>query len=178
MASNARWTLSATDLSATPKEAGRYLAVGEVSDATGLAQATILDAITRNISNADNPLIALASPAVIFNKGPLWSTEQVDQYNAQQKAKTAGKALTSALLPRISPEEAQQRGLVSLRELAERSQQHEQTVRRWVKDQRFPQAVARRKQEGEPGQPEHVYPQVDALTWIAQRLADSRRKSA
>jgi hypothetical protein len=165
--SRARWSADALDLSATPDKISEYLTVGQLSDATGLAEATLRDSLTREvITNESNPRGALCRPAAHFGNEPLWSTIQLAEY----KRRVAVKEGKADELPLVTATEAEERGLVSTAEIAEMFGLHDQTLRSaQAKDGKFPAAVARRSRGGRPGVPEHVRPLDQVLPWAEAR---------
>lgn len=162
----AQWALEAEDISATPGRITEFLTVGQLSDATGLAEDTLKDPLTRTkITNADNPRGALCRPTHRFHDIPLWSPEQLEDY--RRRLETRGKPD----LPPVSPGEAAKRRLFSTVELARLLDVHDQTLRRAQNtDETYPPAVARRTRGGNPGVPEHVRELDKVLAW-----ADARR---
>lgn len=165
--SRARWSADALDLSAAPDKISDYLTVGQLSDATGLAVATLKDSLTREaITNEDNPRGALCRPAAKFGGEPLWSTSQLAEF----KRRVAVKNGDSEDLPLVSAEEAAERKLVSIAEIAEMFALHDQTLRSaQAKDGNFPPAIARRSRGGRPGVPEHVRELDAVLAWAETR---------
>lgn len=162
----ARWAMEARDLTDTPAEAGKYLTVGQLSDAIGLAPGTIKDSITRSpITNTDNPRSAICMPAArIGDNLPLWSPEQRDNFlrirQEVESAKDAAKQLEA-----VTAAEARERNLYSLVELAEMFNLHDQTLRRaQSQDGSFPRAVARRRKDL-PGVPEHLFELDPMIEW-------------
>lgn len=168
--SRARWSADALDLSRTPDKIADYLTVGQLSDATGLAEATLKDSLTREeITNPDNPRGALCRPVAKFGGEPLWSTAQLAEF----KRRVAVKNGDGEDLPLVTADEATERNLVSIAEIAEMFGLHDQTLRSaQAKDGNFPAAVARRSRGGRPGVPEHVRRLDQVLTWAETRGYD------
>lgn len=168
--SRARWATQAKDLTATPGEASKYLTVGQLSDAIGLAPGTIRDSITRApITNPDNPRSAICRPAAhVGTKVPLWSPKQRDEYlRIRREADDARDVIER--LEAITATEARERGLYSLVELAERFNVHDQTLRRaQSQDGSFPRAIARRRKDV-PGVPEHLFSLEAMNGWAAAK---------
>lgn len=162
----AQWALKAEDISATPGRITEFLTVGQLSDATGLAEDTLMDPLTRTeITNGDNPRGALCRPTHRFHDIPLWHPDQLAEYRRRLEDKP------KATLPPVSPAEAAKRRLFSTVELASLLGVHDQTLRRAQNnDETYPPAVARRTRGGNPGVPEHVRELDKVLAW-----ADARR---
>jgi hypothetical protein len=161
--SRARWATGATDLTATPGEASKYLTVGQLSDAIGLAPGTIKDSITRApITNPDNPRSAICRPAARIGDLPLWTPEQRDRFLRIRRTTDEKSAVK---LEAITADEARERDLYSLVELAEMFDVHDQTLRRaQSQDKDFPRAVARRR-KAIPGVPEHLFKLDPMVKW-------------
>lgn len=161
----AQWAQQAEDISATPGRITEFLTVGQLSNETGLAEATLLDRLTRvEITNKRNPRSALCRPTHRFKDIPLWSKSQLKRYRELQAA------VSKPDLARVSPVESAERGLYSTVELAELLGVHDQTLRSAQKnDEAYPPAVGRRTRSGEPGVPEHVRKLTDVLKWAEGR---------
>lgn len=159
----AEWMREAKDLVGNPHEVGKHLTVGMVSNKTGLATRTIEDTLTRKrITNEGNPRSALCRPEYRFGKTPLWSHEQVERY----KKLAAQTKHHDDTLPLVTVAEAYERSLVSTAEIRERLGLHDQTLRRYQRDDNdYPEAVARLSREGSPGVPEHLREWVKVLGW-------------
>lgn len=160
----ARWAADARDLTDDIQTAATYLTVGKVSDQTGLSSETIEDSLTRRpISNKTNPRSALCSPAARIGNTPLWSAEQVAEY---QRLHAAAAAAPRADLPTVSKAEADDQGLVDITTAAGRVGVHEQTLRKAQRfDVNYPASVAVRARDGQPGPPEHLRRWVDIRAW-------------
>lgn len=182
MATNtrARWAKGVEDLAQRHHEVGQYLTVAQVAGRIGLSPNTIADALSRPaISRGRNPLRPLCRPAMRIGNVPLWSEEQVQEALALRRSGTASGhrhlGSTKRQLPVLSKNSANKLGYVSTREIAERvymtararrdpesgnlKSVHEQTVRRWARDEEdFPAAIALRARENEhAGVPMVVY---------------------
>lgn len=168
--SHAQWKQEAKDLTDTPGEAGKYLTVGKISDATGLAAGTLKDSITRKaISNKKNPRSALCRPAARVGDVPLWSPQQLDRYQRLRAEREAERedAKGARNLESVTIMEAINRKLYSLVEYAEMFKVHDQTLRRaQSQDGTFPAAVACRQNFG-PGVPEHLFPYDKMIAWAS-----------
>lgn len=166
----ARWAKGARDLTDIPAEASKYLTVGQLSDAIGLAPGTIKDSITRQpITATDNPRSAICMPAArIGDNLPLWSPQQRDNYlRIREEVKAAKDAAkeTAKQLEAITADEARERDLYSLVEIAAMFNLHDQTLRRaQSQDGSFPRAVARRRKDL-PGVPEHLFELDKMVQW-------------
>jgi len=162
----ARWMTEALDLTDTPAQSGDYLTAGQLSDAIGLAEVTILDPITRTpITQTSNPRSAICRPAARIGPIPLWSKEQLARYQELRAAREEDKALGPHALDAVSATEAEKRGLYSIIEYAEMLNLHDQTLRRAQShDETFPPAVARRHKDT-PGVPEHLFEIEPMINW-------------
>lgn len=164
--SRARWASTAVDLSNDLTKAAQQITLGALADATGLSQRTIEDSLTREkITSPDNPRGAIDRPRYSVGGNPLWSHSQLAEF--AKRARIDKKVD----LPLISPEAAEERGLISTIELAEMLGKHDQTVRRWEANfaDTYPAAVARRSRDGRPGVPEHVRPLAKIVEWITEQ---------
>lgn len=166
MNTRAKWVEGVPDLYATGRlaDVDSYLTVAAVSAKTGLAVNTIVDLLSRPpITAPTNTLASISRPKARIGNQPLYSADQVDEVIVRQR-ETGHRHLGggSEPLPRVSPEEARKRDLISVAEIADLCTPpvHEQTVRRWARDREdFPRAVALRSREGgHPGVPLVVYP--------------------
>jgi hypothetical protein len=165
--SRARWSADALDLARNPEKITDYLTVGQLSDATGLAEATLKDSLTREkITNEENPRGALCRPAAKFGGEPMWHPDQLAEF----RRRVAVKNGDTEDLPLITAAEATERQLVSIAEIAELLGVHDQTLRSaQAKDSTFPAAIARRSRGGRPGVPEHVRKLDDVMNWANTR---------
>lgn len=161
----ARWMVDALDLTATPGEASKFLTVGQLSDATGLAEDTIKDSITRSpITVANNPRSAICRPAARIASLPLWSKQQLDEFLTIRQENEDAKDVIKRL-EAISEDQARERNLFSLVKFAELLKLHDQTLRRaQSQDGSFPQAVARLSKDV-PGVPEHLFEFSAMIEW-------------
>jgi hypothetical protein len=163
----AEWAANALDLTHEPGRSQNYLTVGAVSDLTGLSTRTIEDSLTREeITNEDNPRGALCRPAARVGNVPLWEPAQVDEYKRRVRASSNRQVA----LPLVTPQEADERGLVTVEEAADRLGVHGQTLRRHQRnDNNYPPALARRSRGGAPGVPEHVREWSAILVWAESK---------
>lgn len=165
----ARWAESAIPLKSF-EEAAKHLTVGQVSDRTGLSQNTLEDSLTREqITNARNPRRVLCRPRYRFGSMPLWTEEQVQEYlDLARKVEEERQRVEQ--LPLYSPAEAQERNLVTTKEIAERFGWHGQTPRRYQRDQEgYPAAVGRLRRIGEPGIPDFLRSWPEMQAWAKGR---------
>lgn len=160
----ARWEADALDLTKDIRTAATYLAVGEVSDLTGLSTQTIEDSLTRKpITNEANPRGALCNPAARIGRIPLWSRQQVDEYLRRRRAI---EAEPTPDWPTVSKDEAEEQGLVDIVTAAKRFGLHEQTLRKAQRfDATYPKTVAVRSRDGRPGPPEHLRRWDEIVEW-------------
>lgn len=165
----ARWAESATPVSSF-EEASKHLMIGQVSDQSGLSQKTLEDSLTREeITSQRNPRRVLCRPAYRFGVMPLWSKEQVQKYLDLLREVEERKA-EEGQLPSFSPAEAREKNLVTTKEIAERFDWHDQTPRRYQRDdEEYPPAVGRLRRAGEPGIPDFLRSWVDVKAWAARR---------
>lgn len=167
MSTRARWADGATPV-VDPKEATKYLTMGQVSDQTGLSQKTLQDSLTRDeITNPRNPRGALCRPLRRWGNLPLWEPEQVQRY---QEMVALLEDADEVELPSYGPTEARQEDLVTTKEIAERLGVCDQTIRRWQRnDGEFPVAVGKLRRYGEPGVPDHLRPWSEVVKWVRNR---------
>jgi len=180
----AHWATGVPDLVNDLDEVPNYLSVAQVSAATALSTNTIEDALSRDpITKPGNPLGPLSRPARRVGNTPLWSSEQVEEAVRLQRA-NGHRHLGGGdrPLPVVDAETADEKGYISTEEIAAMTHMvtrmargmrpvHEQTVRRWVRDNGdFPPAVAlRARRAGHPGVPIVVYRADDVLRFLLDR---------
>jgi len=178
----ARWAEGVPDLVGDLTQVPNYMNVAQVSAATSLSPNTIEDALSRPpITNPGNALGPLSRPARRVGNTPLWSREQVDEAVRRQRA-TGHRHLGGGdrPLPLVDADDADRSGYVSTEEIAEMAHMrtqgelrpvHEQTVRRWARDNGdFPPAVAlRARSQGHPGVPIVVYDGEKVLEFLRNR---------
>ena len=158
MNTRAHWAEAVPDLYGDPSKLSDYLTLPEVADRTSLSPNTLKDALSRpKVTRTDTPMYALSRPAARVGNQPYYSHEQVEQAlgiakNSQHRHLGGG----DEPLPSVTADEAARTGLISTVEIAEFANVHEQTVRRWVREQAsFPQAVALRARSGDHGVKAH-----------------------
>lgn len=163
----AQWAQGIPDIITTPGRITEFLTSGQLSDATGLAENTLLDRLTRKpITRKDSPRGALCRPAARLGDLPLWSPEQLAEYHARIEARNKREQE----LPVVTPAQARERHLYSTFELAEMLGLHDQTLRRAQgDDEDYPDVVATRSRDGRPGVPEHVRELGAVLEWAHGR---------
>lgn len=167
----ARWTEGIPDLYADLEEAAKYFTTERVSDQTGFSVGTITDLLSREpITKPTNPQGALSRPKARIGTRPLYSQEQIDEANRRRAAQTGDRFLggQNQPLPKVSAEEAYRQGLISVPEIAELADVHEQTVRKWAsRTKGFPEPRATREREsGHSGVPFVVYQHKAIEKWL------------
>jgi hypothetical protein len=167
----AKWVADIPDLTSRLKEAGNYLDVASVSEATGFSPQTILDLLSRDpITSETNPQGALSRPAARIGNTPLYSKTQVaDCQRRQRGAGGRHPGGTYTPLPKVSTEQARESGLLSTVEIAAIADVHEQTVRKWIsRTAEFPAAVAHRErdEDGHSGVPFVMRNGAEVRRWL------------
>lgn len=138
----ANWTASAILLTPRSAVGSGYIDLRELADHTGLAEATIRDALSRPpVPDASIPLGALARPAAriggLASPEPMWSPEQVADYDKRKLAQADQTgSQRNPDLPTVTIEQAEQRGLASVETLAEELGLAPNTLRRWSRTYR------------------------------------------
>jgi len=165
----AQWADDVPDLyGESLAKAGDYLTIAQVSNLTSLSPNTLRDALSRPpVTRKDNPMFALSRPAARIANQPLYSPEQVEQAKKIQKD-TGHRHLGGGTeaLEVVSPQEAERAGLVSIVEFKDFAGVHEQTVRRWAREQEsFPQPVALRSRSGGEQDGARVHPGVPIVMY-------------
>jgi hypothetical protein len=184
----AQWADDVPDLyGESLAKAGDYLTVAQVSNLTSLSPNTLRDALSRPpVTRENNPMFALSRPAARIANQPLYSHDQVEQAIAIQKS-SGHRHLGGGeeALPGVTPEEAKRAGLVSIVEFKDFAGVHEQTVRRWAREQAsFPSPVALRSRSGgedddvkvHPGVPIVMYELDAAKEWLRNYIETGRGK--
>lgn len=158
MNTRAHWAEDVPDLYGDPSQLSNYLTLPEVADRTSLSPNTLKDALSRpRVTRTDTPMFALSRPAARVGNQPYYSQAQVDEAlkiaeSGQHRHLGGG----DEPLPSVTAAEAERTGLISTVEIAEFANVHEQTVRRWVREQdSFPRAVALRARSGDHGVKAH-----------------------
>lgn len=142
----AAWTEHATDITeGGPPVWSEYLTVEMLSDAIGLAPATIMDALTRRPTDTD-PRHAIYRPAARIGQTrvaavPMWGLDQAHAYNKLHRAREIAlgesrrsKTVQAGNLPVYNVAAAAEKGLASTEELAEITGVAENTLRRWARE--------------------------------------------
>ena len=165
----ARWIEGIPDLHDEGKlgEAGTYLTVNQVSEHTGFSPKTITDLLSREVITSDQPLGALSRPAVRIGTTPLYSQDQVTECLRRHSA--SGRSSVASTVPKITAEQAQRSGLVTVQEIATEYGFHEQSVRKWASRTRdFPKVVATRERDADrhSGVPFNLYRRDKVRTWL------------
>jgi hypothetical protein len=178
MNTRAKWVEGVTDLSGRLGDAANYLEVPAVAERTGLSPSTITDLLSRKqITSSTNVLAPISRPAARISNVPLYSEEQVAEVVERQR-RTGHRHLGGGdkPLPSLSAAKCRARNLVSVHEIAELANaadpggMHEQTVRRWAREEEsFPKAVALRSREGgHPGVHEVMRPRRAVVAWLVK----------
>lgn len=175
----ALWADGVPDLYGDLDTARKYLTIQQVSEKTSLSPNTLQDALSRTpVTRQDNPMFALSRPAARIANQPLYSKEQVDQaLKIQRESGHRHLGGGNAPLDVIAPDEAAKLGLMSIVEMHEWSGVHEQTVRRWAREQdSFPRPVALRARAGtdgakvHPGVPVVMYERDEYERWLREYI--------
>lgn len=178
----AAWTKYAEDITGDRARWDDYLDAAQLSDRIGLAEATIMDILTRSPQEGD-PRIAIYRPAARLGQTrlsavPMWKPEQAEQYLEMDARRT--NASNRADLPVYSLQEATDRGLASTDELAAELGVAENSIRRWSREvPDFPPEVGQAERIP-PFQfgPPRVLRSLDAVRrWVLEnaRLDDEHR---
>jgi hypothetical protein len=180
----ATWTATAEPIS--PSDAVRlgYLDLDQLVDRTGLAAATIRDALSRSpIEDSTVPLGALARPAAriggVASPAPMWSPEQVADFARRREARLrAGQ--TATVLPEVTATEARERGLASIEALAEELGLAPNSLRRWSRTFRtdsggraaFPPevALAAREEPNHRGRQHRLRDRLAVIRWVRDHV--------
>lgn len=184
-ASNTRalWADGVPDLYGDPDAHRKHLTIQQVSEKTSLSPNTLQDALSRApVTRKENPMFALSRPAARIANQPLYSREQVEQaLKIQRQSGHRHLGGGDAPLEVITPEEAKRIGLMSIVEMHEWSGVHEQTVRRWAREQdSFPRPVALRSRSGaggakvHPGVPVVMYEREEYERWLRDYIETGR----
>jgi predicted DNA-binding transcriptional regulator AlpA len=184
-ASNTRalWADGVPDLYGDFDTARKYLTIQQVSERTSLSPNTLQDALSRApVTRRENPMFALSRPAARISNQPLYSVEQVEQaLKIQRESGHRHLGGGNKPLEVISPEEAAKIGVMSIVEMHEWSGVHEQTVRRWAREQdSFPRPVALRSRSGaggakvHPGVPVVMYERDEFEKWLRNYIETGR----
>jgi hypothetical protein len=165
----AEWAKEAKDFTDNPSRAKGLLSIGDVSDMTGLAKATIRDSLTRRQVSSPTARGAICRPYARIGEVPLWSPDQVTEYQRRASLANAQRA-NSDVLPLISIGEAAERGLITTKDICAMLGLHDQTLRRYERDdETYPPALARQSRDGQPGVPEHVRDRAEVLAWARDK---------
>lgn len=171
----ALWADGVPDLYGDLDAARKYLTIQQVSEKTSLSPNTLQDALSRApVTRQDNPMFALSRPEARIANQPLYSREQVERaLKIQRESGHRHLGGGNKPLDVISPDEARKIGVMSIVEMSEWSNCHEQTVRRWAREQdSFPRPVALRSRSGaggvkvHPGVPVVMYERDQFEQWL------------
>lgn len=179
MNTRAQWITGIPDLYDNLEAARNHRTVAQVSERTGFSPITITDLLSREpITSVTNPLGALSRPAARIGTNPYYSDAQIEECLRRRNAATdLNLGGTFTPLPKVSAAEAERRGLLSITEIAELANVHEQTVRRWKsREAGFPAPVALRErdEDGHSGVPFVVHEGAAVRTWLRERKPRSR----
>ena len=175
----ALWAEGVPDLYGDLDAARKYLTIQRVSEQTSLSPNTLQDALSRApVTHQDNPMFALCRPAARIANQPLYSEDQVKQaLRIQRESGHRHLGGGDKPLEVISPAQAAEQNLMSIVEMHEWSGVHEQTVRRWAREQdSFPKPVALRSRSGaagakvHPGVPVVMYEQGEFEKWLREYI--------
>lgn len=185
MNTRAHWAEDVPDLYGDASQLSNYLTLPEVADRTSLSPNTLKDALSRpRITRADNAMYALCRPAGRVGNQPYYSPEQVEQaLEIAQSSQHRHLGGSDEELPGVTAEESENTGLISVVEIADFTGMHEQTVRRYIReDETFPKAVALRARGGRegvkahPGVPIVVRELEDVQAWVREFVETNQGK--
>jgi predicted DNA-binding transcriptional regulator AlpA len=166
----AAWADDVPDLYGDLKTAATYYSLMQASEETSLSPNTLADTLSRPpVTREDNPMFALSRPAARIGNSPLYSKQQVaDAIRIQKTSQHRHLGGGQSPLTVVSPEESRRCEFISIREIATYAGIHEQTVRRWAREQdSFPSPVALRARENlPPGVPIVVYELAEVKAWL------------
>lgn len=166
-----RWTDDVPDLYDRLADAAGFYTLAQACDYTNLSLTTVKDLLSRTKITADgNTLAPISRPAARIGESPLYSEEQLDEVRRRQETpprKHFGG--TDEPLPLITPDESNERGLVSYSEMADMFGVHENTLRKWWSTNAdFPSPRATRERRGgHPGTPTVVFDAKEVLQWLS-----------
>jgi hypothetical protein len=186
----AAWTSTATDITGKPDTWADYLSAEQLGDRIELAVETILDTLTRRITDETDPRIAIYRPAARIgpsrlNAMPRWTDEQASRYLALRAERDlAGRAERRRELPVYTKAAAARSGLAGTAELADILGCAENTIRWWARADAatFPAEVGTAAREGDFtfGPPRGLRRVRDVQKWVnadparVERLERSR----
>lgn len=166
-----RWTDDVPDLYDRLADAAGFYTLAQACDYTNLSVTTVRDLLSRPKITADgNTLAPISRPAARVGESPLYSGEQLDEVRRRQETpprRYFGGA--DEPLPVLTPDESNERGLVSYGEMADMFGWHENTLRKWWSTNAdFPAPKATRERRGgHPGTPTVVFDAKEVLQWLA-----------
>lgn len=175
----ANWVEDAQQITVRRAYEDRYLDLADLADHVRLSQFTIRDALSRpKIEEPTIPLGALSRPAAYIggkaSPSPMWSREQVAEYDRRAKALREAPVNTPQL-PEVTAEEAEEQGLASIEKLAIVCGVAPNTLRRWARLYRseFPEevAIAKREAPNHRGRQHRLRSQKAVQDWIEQHQA-------
>jgi hypothetical protein len=183
------WTETAEPISARAAVEGGYFDLAQVVDHTGLAAATVRDALSRPpIEHAGVPLGALARPAAriggVASPEPMWAPAQIAEYDRRHQQRAAAGPGTPEL-PEVTAADADARGLVSIETMAEEFQVAANTLRRWSRTYRDPTdgrepfppevAAATREPPNHRGRQHRLRNREQTRKWVREHLLQLSR---
>lgn len=188
----ARWTLDARDITRDPDTWGDYLTAQELSDLIDLGENTIMDTLTRRVTDPTDPRIAIYRPAARIgptrlNSLPRWTRDQAAEYlRLFEQRGTLPRAEDRRELPVYTAAAAKRAGLASTAELAELLGRAENSLRWWARSFRvatddtpaFPPEVgiAERQPPDQFGPPRGLRKIRDVQRWVDANARPSLAK--
>jgi hypothetical protein len=173
MTTRAQWVDGIPDLYEEGKleEAGNYLTEVQVSELTGFAVTTIMNALSRQkITSTTNPLGPISRPVRRIGSKPLYSREQAEAaLELRHKGGRKRFGGQDEPLPSVTFEESERCGYRSVADLADQVGVHEQTVRSWFRMYATapkPVALRERHPDDPKGAPSVVFEGGPALQWM------------
>lgn len=190
----AAWTTNAKDITYQEPLWTQHLSAAALGDLIGLSEATVLDTITRRITDPTDPRSAIVQPAARIGATklaamPRWTVEQADDYlELAERRDLSPRAVTRAVLPLFTAAEAKAKGLAGTRDLADLLGCAENTIRWWARAEAktFPPEVgiAAREAGAVYGPPRALRSIAKVTAWVnasperRDRLARSRAAAA
>jgi hypothetical protein len=146
----AQWITGIPDLTSKLGQAGKYLTVAQVSEATGYSPDTIKDLLSREpIDRPQNSQMPLSRPAARIGTTPLYSKQQVSEcIRAQEASGDLYLGGSHTPLPKLTAAEADALGYLNTTQIRILAGVHEQTVRKWTsRVASFPAPIALRERD-------------------------------
>ena len=167
-----RWTDDVPDLYDRLADAAGFYTLAQACDYTNLSVTTVRDLLSRPKITADgNTLAPISRPDARVGESPLYSGEQLDEVRRRQE--TPPRQYFGGgdePLPVLTPDESNERGLVSYSEMADMFGWHENTLRKWWSTiASFPAPKATRERRGgHPGTPTVVFDAREVFLWLVE----------